>query len=65
MKGKETKPERLSLLTAQTSETAIADYDMKLEEWTKKAKKARKMILSTIFPFVMTYVEGTKDQAEM
>src|SRR5579859_5856961 len=73
--GKETKPERPSTSTAQTSEqTAVADmataaamedYESKLEAWTKKAKKARKMIISTISPSVMTYVEGTKDPAEM
>src|SRR5579859_2760921 len=73
--GKETKPERPSTSTAQTSEqtaaadtataAAMEDYESKLEAWTKKAKKARKMIISTISPSVMTYVEGTKDPAEM
>src|SRR5579859_5800167 len=65
--GKETKPERPSTSTAQTSEqtaaAAMEDYESKLEAWTKKAKKARKMIISTISPSVMTYVEGTKDPA--
>ena len=44
---------------------AIEDYELKLEAWTKKAKKARKMIILMISPSVMTYVEGTKDHAEM
>jgi ribosomal protein L12E/L44/L45/RPP1/RPP2 len=75
VQGKETKPERPPSPTAsvpQSSEqaaaaaaAATADYEEKLEEWTKKAKKARKMIISTISPSVMTYVEGTKDPAEM
>jgi len=43
----------------------MEEYETKLEAWTKKAKKARKMIISTISPSVRTYVEGTKDPAEM
>ena len=43
----------------------MEDYEKELEAWTKKAKKARRMIISTISPSVMTYVEGTKDPAEM
>jgi gag-polypeptide of LTR copia-type len=43
----------------------MEDYDAKLETWIKKMKKARKMIISTISPSVMTYIEGTKDPAEM
>jgi hypothetical protein len=78
VQGKDKKPERPSTpstSTAQTSEqtaaavtataAAMEDYEAKLEVWTKKAKKARKMIISTISPSVMTYVEGTKDPAEM
>ena len=78
VKGEDRKPERPqtpTTSTAQTSEqsataetataAAIEDYESKLEAWTKKAKKARKMIISTISPSVMTYVEGTKDPAEM
>src|SRR5579859_7294256 len=75
VQGKEKKPEHPSTSTAQTSEqtaaadmataAAMEDYESKLEAWTKKAKKARKMIISTISPSVMTYVEGTKDPAEM
>src|SRR5204862_2802299 len=38
---------------------------MEMAAWTKKAKKVRKLIISTIHPSVMTYVEGTKDPAEM
>ena len=33
--------------------------------WTKKTKKTRKLIISTISPSIMTYVEDTKDPAEM
>src|SRR5579871_2868131 len=44
---------------------ATTDYDTAMAVWSKKAKKARKMIISTISPSVMTYVEGTKDPAEM
>ena len=75
VKGEDKKPERPEgpspAPTAQTSEAASAaaaattDYETRLEEWTKRAKKARKMIISTISPSVMTYVEGTKDPAEM
>src|SRR5271170_4859174 len=75
---KDKRPERPSTLTTftpQSSEqataaaaaaaTATEDYEVELEAWTKKSKKARKMIISTISPSVMTYVEGTKDPAEM
>ena len=78
VQGKERKPKRPSIpitSTAQTSEqtvtakaamaAAMEDYESKLDIWTKKAKKARKMIISSISPSVMTYVEGTKDPAEM
>src|SRR5271170_1940549 len=78
VQGTEKKPERPSTpttSTAQTSEqsataeaataTAMEEYETKLEAWTKKGKKARKMIISTISPSVMTYVEGTRDPAEM
>ena len=40
----------------------MEDYKSKLEAWTKKGGK---MIISTISLSVMTYVEGTKDPAEM
>src|SRR5579862_5918080 len=72
VQGKEKKPESPEApATPQTTETtqrhtaATEEYGRKLEAWTKKAKKARKMIISTISPSVMTYVEGTKDPAEM
>ena len=55
--GKAPTPERPPTLTASTAQTseqtataetattaAIEDYELKLEAWTKKAKKARKMI---------------------
>ena len=76
--GKDKKPEDPSAPTTSTAQTseqpaaadtateaAMEDYETQLEAWTKKAKKARKMIISTISPSVMTYVEGTKDPAEM
>jgi transposase InsO family protein len=73
VKGIDKKPERPSTPTTSTSTSettepataALVEYETKLEAWTKKAKKARKMIISTISPSVMTYVEGTKDPAEM
>src|SRR5579859_679253 len=77
VQGKDKKPEspQTPTSTAQTSDqTAVAErataaameaYEAELEAWTKKAKNARKMIISTISPSVMTYVEGTKDPAEM
>src|SRR5579859_6024494 len=77
VQGKDKKPVRpqTPTSTAQTSnQTAAAEtataaameaYEAELERWTKKAKRARKMIISTISPSVMTYVEGTKDPVEM
>src|SRR5579859_4725201 len=50
---------------AAAAATAMEDYEAEFETWTKKAKKVWKMIISTISPLVMTYVEGTKDSAEM
>jgi len=71
--GTEKKPERPTTPTTstQTTETtertaaATGDYENKLEEWNKKAKKARKLIISTITASVMTYVEGERNPAEM
>src|SRR5437667_9292320 len=59
--GTEKKPERPTTPTTstQTTETtqrtaaATVDYENKLEEWNKKAKKARKLIISTIAASVM------------
>src|SRR5579859_6788192 len=78
VQGKDKKPERPSTPTTSTAQTsdqtaaaemataaAMEAYEAELEVWTKKAKKVRKMIISTISPSVMTYVEGTKDPAEM
>jgi hypothetical protein len=78
VQGKDKKPERPSTLTTSTPQsseqaaaaaaaaaTATEDYEVELETWIKKAKKARKMIISTISPSVMTYVKGTRDPAEM
>src|SRR5271170_3482675 len=72
VQGNDKKPERPSTSIPQSSEQAateaaaeMEEYETKLEAWTKKAKKAWKMIISTISASVMTYVEGTKDPAEM
>src|SRR5277367_2321702 len=74
VQGKETQPKPPLTPTtsapqssdqAAAAATAMEEYETKLEAWTKKAKKARKMIISTISPSVMTYVEGTRDPAEM
>ena len=74
VKGLDLKPERPSNPTpsAPTAQAvleqvtaATADYEKKLEEWTKKAKKARKLIISTISASVLTYVEGERNPAEM
>ena len=62
VKGEEKAPEAPA--TAATT-AATTDYETAMAVWSKKAKKARKMIISTISPSVMTYVEGTKDPAEM
>src|SRR5436190_9284460 len=51
--------------THQQHTTAMTEYGTAMVAWTKKAKKARKLIISTISPSVMTYVEGTRDPAEM
>ena len=45
--------------------TAMTEYETAMAAWTKKAKKARKLIISTISPSIMIYVEDTKDPAEM
>ena len=72
VKGDEAKPvSPVDPPTSATSEarqqytTAKEEYDTAMTAWTKKAKKARKLIISTISPSVMTYVEGTRDPAEM
>ena len=60
-----TIPAGTSESTPESTEAALAEYNTKLEAWTRKAKKARKLILSSISPSVMTYVEGTKSSVEM
>src|SRR5271154_5638797 len=72
VKGTETKPvSPAAPTTPETPEwleqhtTATEEHDAETAAWSKKAKKARKLIISTISPSVMTYVEGTKDPAEM
>src|SRR5579859_1802015 len=60
------QPKHPIKLAAEIATAAVMEaYEAELEEWTKKAKKARKMIISTISPLVMTYVKGTKDPAEI
>ena len=72
VKGDEVKP--VSPVDPPASETAEArqqhtttmtEYETTMTAWTKKAKKTRKLIISTISSSVMIYVEGTKDPAEM
>jgi hypothetical protein len=74
--GKETTPtppsaattevQPSSSLTQQSpSVTTPRDYETQLELWSKKVKRARKIIISTISPSIMVYVEGRKDPAEM
>ena len=72
VKGTETKPvSPAAPTTPETPEsleqhtTAVEEHDAEMAAWSKKAKKAKKLIISTISPSVMTYVEGTKDPAEM
>src|SRR6266496_4306604 len=73
VQGNEKKPERPTTPTTSTTQSpeqasaaaAMEDYETKLETWTKKRRRARKLIISTVSPSVMTYVEGTKDPAEM
>src|SRR5256885_15804385 len=40
-------------------------YEAQLELWSKKVKRARKIIISTISSSIMVYVEGKRDPAEM
>src|SRR5579859_3865788 len=67
VQGKDKKPKRSSTPTTSTAQTsdqtaaaetataaAMEAYEVGLDVWTKKAKKARKMIISTISPSVMT-----------
>src|SRR5271170_6200990 len=49
----------------QRHATATEEYDTAMTESSKKTKKARKLIISTISPSVMTYVEGTRDPSEV
>ena len=72
VKGTETKPvSPTAPLTPETTESrqrhiaATEEYDTAMAAWSKKAKKARKLIISSISPSVMTYVEGTRDPSEM
>ena len=50
---------------APAHSTVLAEYEMKMEEWKKKTKKGRKLIISMISPSIMVYVEGRQDPAEM
>jgi hypothetical protein len=49
----------------QAYSIAMAEYETRMEERSKKTKKARKLIISTISPSVMIYVEGKRDPADM
>jgi hypothetical protein len=59
------KPTSETTETRQQHTTAMTEYETAVAAWTKKVKKARKLIISTISPSVMTYVEDTRDPAEM
>ena len=75
--GKETKPVQPPLMTTtevqpsssetQQSSTATTSgaHEAQLELWSKKVKRARKIIISTISPSIMVYVEGKRDPTEM
>jgi len=75
--GKETKPVQpppsttieVQPSSSQTQQfstaTTSGDHEAQLELWSKKVKRARKIIISTISPSIMVYVEGRKDPAEM
>ena len=75
--SKETKPIQPSSTTttevqpssSQTQQSSTAttsgDHEAQLELWSKKVKRARKIIISTISLSIMVYVEGKKDPAEM
>ena len=67
VKGIEVQPEALTIEagTAESTAIAIADFNTRLEAWIRKAKKARRLIISTISPSIMVYIEGRKDPAEM
>src|SRR5437879_4896054 len=63
--GTEKKPSTTPPTTdtsgAEPSESSTAEatvVNAAMEEWLKKAKKARKIIISTINPSVMVYIEG-------
>ena len=51
--------------TCQQHITMMIKYEMTIIMWTKKTKKTRKLIISTISLSIMIYVEGMKDSAEM
>jgi hypothetical protein len=79
--GKEGKPEppaatspaiTTSIATSTTGEpgvqptqTATQEYQERLTAWTRKAKKARSIIGSSISASTMVYVEGIDSPAEM
>ena len=58
-----TEPKPAPIPVSEGSEEMVNAVE--LEAWAKKAKKARKLIISTISASVMTYVEGEKNPATM
>ncbi len=72
VKGEEEKP--ISPGDPSTPETVdthqqhtitMTKYEMTMTTWTKKIKKIRKLIISTISLSIMIYIENTKDSMEM
>ena len=64
---KSERPSTSITSTPQSSEqaTMMEEYETELKTWTKKTKKIQKMIISTISPSIMIYVEDIRDPAEM
>ena len=44
---------------------ATTEYEQKLEDFIQRFKKARSTIEATISAFIMMYIEGMNDSAEM
>ena len=58
-------PASMTIEACQQYIITTTEYETAMAAWTKKTKKTRKLIISTISPSVMIYIEGTKDPAEM
>jgi len=54
-----------SQIQQPSTATMPEDHEAQLELWSRKVKRARKIIISTISPSIMVYVEGKKNPAEM